>query len=58
MKSQLFSYIYGKNWVFSFGTKGVSVKDTIDQRRLMTIDQLEVDAETKTFLKLTNKQVS
>ena len=45
---------YGKNWVFSFGTKGVSVKGTIDQRRLLTIDQLEVDAETKTFLKLTS----
>ena len=43
---------------FSPSTKGVSLKDTIDQRRLMTIDQLEVDAKTKTFLKLTNKQVS
>ena len=36
----------------------MSVKDTIDQRRLLTIDQFEEDAETKTFLKLTNKQVS
>ena len=49
---------YGKNLVLSFGTKGVSVKGTVDQRRLLTIDQLEVDAETKTLLKLTIKQVS